>query len=133
MGWLSLLKTRAAGWIGLAMIFIGLIGAILWFRAEAADAKTDLVTVTADRDALKVVNDNNKETMDRIAAMQEENSRIASYVDSQTNSSTKRASDARRSISSERQNNADVEDYLRQRPPGSVASVLNNRKESADQ
>ncbi len=123
---LAFLKTRAAGFLGLALIITALIGAILWFRSEAADARADLVGMTADRDALKLINDTNAKTIERLEAMQMENARIAADVANRTQSSTSRADSSRREISRERQSNATVDDYLRQRVPDGVGRVLNN-------
>ena len=128
---LAFFKTKAAGLLGLALIVSALIGAVLWFRSEAADARSDLATMTADRDALKLINEMNAGTIKRMEAAQLENAKIAADVAVKTQSSTNRADSSRRSIKTERQKDANVETYMRQRVPDGVSSVLNAREKSS--
>lgn len=117
------MTSRITIWIiGALVVF----SSIMYFRAQYLDAKSDLVTMTAERDNLKSLNEANAREIDRLAQAAESNARIAETVAQSKQAATRTEVVYRQDLNTAKRSDVNAESYLDQRVPCSVRRVLND-------
>jgi len=109
------------------LVLAGLIGAILWYRGDAAEARTDLVTMTAERDDLKKANEAYDLILKDLREANDANDRLIEQLSADNVAIARRAVEARNERRQIKRTEPDAKTHLDTPIPDSLRGMLDRR------
>ena len=110
--------------VGPILVLSLLIGAILWFRADASDARRDLEVMTSERDQLKKANEDYAIIMTDLREANEANDRLIEQMAADNVALARRAVERRNERGQVRRNDPDAKDHFDTPIPDAVRGML---------